>query len=82
MERAVLSVLIAKRSQDALGFQEVLTRHGCLIKTRLGIHEIEDCSEDGLVILYVSGVSEDINTFVNDINALESIRARITRLDF
>jgi hypothetical protein len=31
----------------------VLTGWGCMIKTRLGIHEgtMEDCSERGLIIL-------------------------------
>jgi len=82
MLSAVVAVLIAQRTADAAKFQEVLTRNGCVIRTRLGLHEVNDCREDGLVVLHVCGTAKDLEALVADINALSSIRAQMMRLDF
>ncbi len=60
MQSAVIMVLASRRTENALKFQEVLTRHGCAIKTRLGLHEVEGCRKDGLVILHAYGVRNRI----------------------
>ena len=82
MLSAVVAVLISRRTEDAPKFQEVLTRHGCIIKTRLGLHEVDGCREDGLVILHVCGSEQALGDLVSDINALSNIRAQIMKLDF
>ena len=48
----IMAIVINHRSKNAVQFQEVLTRHGCTIRLRLGLHEAGDvCSEEGLVLL-------------------------------
>ena len=47
----IMALLINHRSKKAIQVQEVLTKYGCLIKMRLGLHEAGNvCAEDGLVI--------------------------------
>jgi len=82
MLSAVVAVLISRRTDDAAKLQEVLTRHGCVIKTRLGLHEVDGCREDGLVILHVCGAEQALADLVSDINAQSGIRAQIMKLDF
>lgn len=82
MTSAVISVLISRRTEDAPKFQEVLTRHGCIIKVRLGIHEVDNCREDGLIILHACGAAEEINDLLKDINELSHIRAKAMTLNF
>ncbi|MBS3986064.1 MAG: hypothetical protein KGZ66_10755 [Selenomonadales bacterium] len=82
MLSAVIAVLISQRTDDAPKFQEVLTKHGCIIRTRLGLHEVDNCREDGLIILHVSGTDEDVTCLAADINALKNIRAKVMKLDF
>ncbi len=82
MPSAVVTVLISRRTEDVPRFQEVLTRHGCVIKTRLGIHEVEGCGEDGLVILYVACEERELASLTADIDALGTVRAKVTKLDF
>ena len=82
MLSAVVAVLISRRTEDAPKFQEVLTRHGCIIKTRLGLHEVDNCREDGLVILHACGEEEALSALLADINGLSHIRAKTLRLDF
>ena len=51
----IIGVKLDNRSQTASEFQSVLTNYGCIIKTRLGIHEASEntCSANGLILLEV-----------------------------
>ena len=40
METTIMAVTIDPRSVHAPQAQTVLTKHGCIIKTRLGLHEV------------------------------------------
>jgi hypothetical protein len=53
----VMAVLRNKRVESALEGQKVLTKHGCLIRVRLGLHETSKayCAEDGLILLHLCG---------------------------
>lgn len=55
--KTILLILIGQRKQAAVQVQNVLTGWGCMIKTRLGIHDgvMENCSEHGLLILELAG---------------------------
>ena len=46
----IVGVRLDNRVDNAAKFQEVLTRNGCKIKTRLGLHEVSDgsCLTTGL----------------------------------
>jgi len=59
MSKTILAVLISKRKNAAINVQKILTGWGCIIKTRLGIHDgvLENCSEEGLVILELVGTN-------------------------
>ncbi|MDO9566179.1 MAG: hypothetical protein Q7J15_05525 [Candidatus Desulfaltia sp.] len=50
-------VVVNKRKKEAVTVQKILTDWGCLIKTRLGLHEgvLDDCSEIGSIILEMVG---------------------------
>jgi len=49
----LVMVKLLARQEEAVKFQEVLTRHGCDIALRLGLHEVADarCSDQGVIIL-------------------------------
>ncbi len=53
----VLGVKIEDRVKEAGEVQKVLTKFGCSIKTRLGLHEVSSdfCSSSGLIILELTG---------------------------
>ncbi|MEN3185188.1 MAG: hypothetical protein ABDK94_08465 [Atribacterota bacterium] len=74
----ILVIKIETRSSKALKVQEVLTKHGCTIKTRLGLHEVSPdyCAEDGLVILELSGKQEEVEKLQQDLEKLEGVTVR------
>jgi len=79
----IIGVRIENRIGNAVKFQEILTKNGCKIKTRLGLHEVSDdaCSNDGIVILQPYGNKEDVEALVNELNSLEGITARYIDLN-
>lgn len=72
-----MAVLINHRSKKAPTVQEVFTKHGCSIKMRLGLHEAGDvCSEEGLVILQLTGEKNDIKALEDELNGIEGVKAK------
>ncbi len=53
----ILGVSVYDRTKEAGHVQTILTRYGCSIKTRLGLHEVSDdfCSTSGLILLELFG---------------------------
>ena len=56
-KRYILGVSVTNRVENALDVQKVLSDCACYIKTRLGLHEVNDnlCAPGGLIILEVYG---------------------------
>jgi metal-responsive CopG/Arc/MetJ family transcriptional regulator len=76
-EYNIMAVLINHRSKKAPTVQEVFTKHGCSIKMRLGLHEAGDvCSEEGLVILQLTGEKKDIKALEDELNGIEGVKAK------
>lgn len=79
----IIGVRMENRIDQAVKFQEILTKNGCKIKTRLGLHEVSEdaCSNDGIILLQPCGNKEDIKALVKDLNSLEGITARFMDLN-
>ncbi len=72
----LMGILIQKRKETSAQVQEVLSEHGCLIKVRLGLHESEDnCSDDGLVVLQLTGPTDEIDELYADLNVIDGVVA-------
>jgi hypothetical protein len=61
MSKILLVILMRTRRASAVKVQKILTDSGCIIKTRLGIHDgvLDKCSDTGLVILELVGSKAD-----------------------
>lgn len=83
MSKTVLLVLIGKRKDTAVNVQKVLTGWGCLIKTRLGIHDgvLENCSDEGLLILELVGTKEQKEELSRKISVLSGVTAKLVELE-
>ncbi len=57
----ILGVSVYDRTKEAGEVQQVLTKFGCSIRTRLGMHEVTDdfCSKSGLIILELFGDADE-----------------------
>jgi hypothetical protein len=79
----IIGIRMDNRVNHAVKFQEVLTKNGCKIKTRLGLHEVSNdaCSNDGIIVLQPYGTKEDVEALVNELNSLEGVTARYIDLN-
>lgn len=52
---AIIGISVQNRLDDAQKLQEILTRYGCAIKTRIGLHDMGEiaCVNYGIVLLEV-----------------------------
>ena len=53
----IMAIMLDRRVDNAVAVQGVLTKHGCAIRMRLGLHEVdkEFCANWGLVLLQICG---------------------------
>jgi hypothetical protein len=56
-ELRILGVMVTNRTKDSTTVQHILTKFGCSIKTRLGLHEVtsDTCTNYGLILLELTG---------------------------
>jgi len=82
MSYRILIVKVFTRSRQAPRVQEILTRHGCAIRTRLGLHEVSPdyCAEDGLIILELTGDSNEIAALQKDLETLEGVSTKLVEI--
>jgi hypothetical protein len=78
MEYHLVAVKVSDREDAAQDMQKVLTKHGCLIKVRLGLHDVpaNACSPAGLVLMEVDGDLAEIDALVGELNALPEVSAK------
>ncbi|RJP72572.1 MAG: hypothetical protein C4532_05765 [Candidatus Abyssobacteria bacterium SURF_17] len=77
-KRIILGVQISNRVKSVPDVQKVLTEFGCNIKTRLGLHEVDDksCSTVGLVILETFGPEKQVLALENRLKKIKGIKVR------
>jgi hypothetical protein len=82
METTIMAVTIDPRSVHAPQAQTVLTKHGCIIKTRLGLHEVtkDSCSEEGLIILHIHSTLDEIEVLEKELLDVEGVKVKYMTL--
>ena len=79
----IIGIKMDNRVANAAVLQQALTKNGCLIKTRLGMHEVDEqtCANYGLIVLQPCGTLAEIEQLVKDLNALDGITAKMMDLN-
>ena len=79
----IMSLRLTRRVDSARQVQEVLTKHGCAIRMRLGLHETSKdyCSEDGLILLQICATPEETAALEADLASVEGVRVKTMGLD-
>ncbi len=81
-DKRVLLILIGNRKDEAKYVQETLTGWGCVIKTRLGIHEdvLSHCSNHGLIICELVGDKAKHAELMRKLNLIRGVHAKLVEL--
>ncbi|MFH1183114.1 MAG: hypothetical protein V1690_02525 [Candidatus Moraniibacteriota bacterium] len=83
MQKSVLAMIVGKRRDMAVEIQKVLTEGGCIIKTRLGIHDGvgDSCSDKGLIILELVGTTKEKKKLAKNLDALYGVKTKLVELE-
>lgn len=82
MGKIIMGIQLKERKETATNVQHVLTDYGCIIKTRIGLHNEADngksCNEDGLIILeLINNVKEECEKLKNDLTNIDGVEVKI-----
>jgi hypothetical protein len=77
-EKRILGVYVKDRTHDAAKLQSILTKYGCNIRTRLGLHQASDETSDstGLLILELSGKAKECKALENELLSLKGTEVK------
>jgi len=73
----ILGIHITNRLKKASEVQQLLSEYGCNIKTRLGLHEVQNvCSQNGIVLLEMYGEDQVCFDLADKLAAIEGIEVQ------
>lgn len=74
----IIGIHVEDRFDEAQQVQEILTRYGCSIKTRLGLHNTNgnNCSQGGIIILQLIPDNEKAELLINAMKKLEGVEVK------
>lgn len=77
-DHLIVGVHVQDRVNQAGPLQDIFTRFGCNIKTRLGLHEVHDnfCAATGIIVLEMVGEEREIDGMISELGALDGVEAR------
>ena len=80
----IMAISQEQRIETATKVQDVLTKHGCYIRVRLGLHDaaIDSCSPSGLILLQLCGNSDQLQTLEQELTAIPTVKVKYMTLDF
>lgn len=78
----IMAILIDKRTDAAPKVQKILTEHGCIIKTRLGMHESSTCADEGMIILDLTANNDEVDALEAELKSVEGVKVKSMVLDF
>ena len=81
-DSVIMAILIDKRTDAAPRVQKILTEHGCIIKTRLGMHESSTCADEGMIILDLTADNGKVENLKEELQAVEGVKVKSMVLDF
>ena len=81
-DSTIMAILIDKRTDAAPTVQKILTEHGCIIKTRLGMHESGNCADEGMIILDLTADDSEVDALEAELKSVDGVRVKSMVLDF
>ncbi len=73
--RTIMGIQIFDREVASVKVQKLLTDNGCIIRTRLGLHEAQDmCSSKGLILVdFLDDKAQEIKDFKSEIESIDGV---------
>lgn len=78
----IIVISVERRQEISSKVQEVLTKFGCIIQTRLGLHNSskDSCSSNGLIILECIDDEQEVKKLNDALLGIEGIKVKIVNI--
>lgn len=79
MAKIIMGIQLEHREQVVLDVQGLLTKYGCSIKTRLGMHPVshEVCSQNGLILIeFMDDADAEAAKLEEELSKMSSVLVR------
>ncbi|MCR4881525.1 MAG: hypothetical protein K6A44_06205 [bacterium] len=78
----IFGIRLSDRINNSTDLQNLLTEFGCIIKTRIGLHDTSCgvCSPYGIILLEVVKNEEKVNEFLCELQNLKGVKFNIMEL--
>jgi len=74
----ILGVHVTNRMVNSVEVQKIFAEYGCYIKTRLGLHDVDEtqgcCSSSGLVVLEIIGGEKIVGEIVEKLGRIDGLQ--------
>lgn len=79
-----MAIFQENRVETAVKVQDVLTKYGCHIRIRLGLHgdAADGCSNNGMIILQLTGEKALISGLEEQLQTIPRVKVKYMVLDF
>lgn len=74
----ILGIRISDRVKNVGLVQPILTKFGCTIRTRLGLHDVTEdfCSPNGMIILELTGDQNEYTKLENELLKIDGLEVK------
>lgn len=80
----IMAILQERRTETAVKVQDILTKYGCFIRVRLGLHDsrVDQCANTGIILLQMCGDDAQAENLKNELMTIENVKVKYMKLDF
>ncbi len=77
-ETWIIGIHVMNRKGTVSSLQSILTKFGCSIKTRLGLHDIKEdhVSPDGIILLELTGDQNEFMKLENELLKVDGLEVK------
>ncbi|VBB08673.1 Hypothetical protein LUCI_3951 [Lucifera butyrica] len=81
---AIMAILQENRTETAVKVQDVLTKYGCHIRIRLGLHDsgVDTCTNSGIILLQLCGDNVPLQQLEKELQVIPNVKVKYMTLDF
>ena len=78
METNIIGIKLENRKNTAVELQDILTKYGCSIRSRIGLHDNEagEIDDQGIILLELTGDLSEQQNLENALKDLNGIQVK------
>jgi len=79
----IMTIVQDNRVETAVKVQDVLTKYGCYIRVRLGLHDaaVNSCTNSGMILLQLCGDDVPVKQIEQELRQIPNVKVKYMSLD-